>query len=61
MKAIYFDGESGEKLREEEIPDDLKEFCVEKKNELIGALAECDETMEEYFLEENIDVPVDEL
>ena len=30
--------------------------------ELINTLAECDEEkMEEYYLEENIDIPVDEL
>jgi len=61
MKAYYFDGQSGEVVRQEEIPADLKDFCVEKKSELIGTLAEIDEKMEEYFLEENIDVPVDEL
>lgn len=61
MKAFYFDGPNGEVLREEEIPADLLEFCKEKKLELIGQLAECDEKYEEYFLEENIDVPIDEL
>jgi len=29
------------------------EFCVEKKLELIGTLADYDEDMEEHFLEEN--------
>lgn len=61
MKAYYFDGPSGEKVREEEIPADLLDFCKEKKNDLIGALAECDESMEEHYLEENIDIPEDEL
>lgn len=59
MKACYFDGDSGEKIREEEIPENLVEFCKEKKADLIGALAEVNEEMEEYFLEENIDVPND--
>lgn len=59
MKAVYFDGDNGEVLRVEEIPADLLEQCKEKKLELIGALAENDESMEEFFLEENIDVPVD--
>lgn len=61
MKAYYFDGASGEVVRQEEIPESLKEICREKKTELIGALAEVDEQMEEYYLDENIDIPVDEL
>jgi elongation factor G len=61
-KACYFDGESGEKVREEDIPQSLIALATEKKLELISCLAECgDEKMEEYFLEENIDVPIDEL
>jgi len=40
----------------------LLELAKEKKLELLGCLADCaDEQMEEYFLEETIDVPVDEL
>ena len=61
MKALYFDGDSGETIRSEEIPDNLKELCIEKKLELIGTLAEIDEKMEEYYMDENYDVPVDEL
>ena len=61
MKAIYFDGESGEKLREEQIPASLLEFAKSKKQELVSVLAENDEKMEEYFLEENFDIPADEL
>ena len=52
MKARYFDGDSGETMRTEEIPENLKEFCIEKKLELISVLAEYEEAMEEYFLEE---------
>ena len=59
MKAIYFDGDNGEVVRVEEIPADLQDLCKEKKLELIGALADNDEGMEEFFLEENIDIPVD--
>jgi elongation factor G len=40
-KAVYFDGDSGEVVREEDIPDKLKEFATEKKLELISCLAEC--------------------
>jgi len=57
MKAYYFDGSSGEIIRKEEIPEKLVDFCKEKKMDLISALAENDEKMEEYYLEENIDIP----
>jgi len=62
-KAYYFDGPKGETVREEEIPAKLLDLATEKKLELISRLAECDneEGMEEYFLEENINVPEDEL
>lgn len=59
-KAAYFDGDNGEVVREEEIPEDLLELAKEKKLELISCLAECDdEVMEEYYLDENIDIPED--
>lgn len=61
MKALYFDGDSGEVVREAEIPDDMKDLAIEKKLELIGTLAEIDETMEEYYMEEQHEIPVDEL
>jgi len=38
------------------------EFATEKKLELLSCLAECgDEAMEEYYLDENINVPEEEL
>lgn len=61
MKACYFDGDNGETIREEEIPEDLKEIAIEKKLELIGTLAEFDEKMEEYYLDEQWDIPEDEM
>lgn len=62
MKACYFDGPSGETVREEEIPENMVELCKEKKLELLGCLAECgEEGMEEYYLDENTDVPEEEL
>ena len=61
-KAYYFDGDNGEHVREEDIPESMLEVCKDKKLELIGSLAECgEEAMEEYFLDENIDIPIDEL
>jgi len=41
MKAYYFDGDNGELIREEPIPDNMIELATEKKLELISCLAEC--------------------
>ena len=60
-KAYYFDGDNGENIREEEIPEAMLEECKEKKLELIGQLAEFDESMEEYYMDENCEVPVEDL
>ena len=59
MKAFYFEGSSGEKLVEKEIPKDLVELCKEKKLELISTLGEHEPDLEEYFLNEDINVPED--
>lgn len=61
MKALYFEGEKGDDVIEKEIPDDLVEFAKEKKLELIAHLAEHDPTIEEYYLNEDINVPMDML
>ena len=61
MKAIYFEGEKGETPVEREIPEDLIKMCKEKKLELISALAEHDPTIEEFYLNEDINVPIDVL
>jgi len=61
MKAFYFKGDNGEFIEIKDIPEDMVDFCKEKKLELIGTLADNDEQMEEYYLEENIDVPIDEI
>ncbi len=59
MKALYFDGNAGNEISEKEIPDDLKELAKEKKIELLGHLAENDPEIEEYFLNEDINIPED--
>ena len=62
MKACYFDGANGETIREEEIPASMVQICNEKKLELLSCLAECgEEAMEEYYLDENVNVPEDEI
>lgn len=55
MKAYYFEGHSGMVLREDEVPPDMMELALEKRNELIGALADLDEELgEKYIMEEEI-------
>ena len=57
MKAYYFEGNSGEQIVEKEVPADMVEFCRQKKLELLGYLCENDPELEEYFLNEDINVP----
>jgi len=51
-RAIYFDGSNGEKLRYEDIPQDLQALAAERKRMLIEALADVDDEIGEYFLNE---------
>ncbi|HZH13631.1 MAG TPA: elongation factor G [Archangium sp.] len=50
MKAFYFDGESGEKIREEEIPAEYVEKAKADRLEMIEKVAEVDDTLGELFL-----------
>jgi len=50
QKAIYFDGSSGETIREEPIPDEFVEETTKRRNEIIEQLAEVDPVMEELYL-----------
>src|SRR5689334_22666490 len=52
MKAHYYDGENGEKIRTEEIPDDLLEQAKTMRHDLIAASAEYDDKLTELFLED---------
>ncbi|KAF7877316.1 hypothetical protein EAF04_000999 [Stromatinia cepivora] len=53
MKAIYNDGPKGEIIREtDEIPDELKQLCEEKRALLIETLADVDDEIAEIFLDE---------
>jgi len=42
---------------EKEIPADLVELAKEKKLELLANLADHDQTIEEYYLNEDINIP----
>ncbi len=52
MKAIYFDGEQGNDLRIEEIPEHLKEESDIKRHELLESLSLFDEELMEHLLDE---------
>ena len=52
MKALYFDGDNGETVREEEIPDNLKDMADEKREELLDAVSMFSEELMEVMLEE---------
>jgi elongation factor G len=51
-KAYYFDGQNGEIIREEPVPEELKTLMEEKRRELISELSNLDSELEELFLEE---------
>lgn len=52
MKAIYFDGDNGEKLRIEDIPVELMDQADEKREELIDAASMFSDDLTEAILEE---------
>ncbi len=52
MKAIYFDGENGESIREEEIPAHMLDLAVEKREQLIDAASLFSDELTETVLEE---------
>ena len=51
MKAIVFDGEKGENIIEQEIPEEYLEKCNEMREHLVEAIAEIDESVMEKYLE----------
>ena len=51
MKKIAFDGEHGERVSEEEIPENLKAEANKWRATLVEKIAESDETLTEKFLE----------
>ncbi len=54
MKAIYFDGENGEILRTEDIPENLMELASKKREELIDAASMFSDELTEAALEETV-------
>ncbi|MDM8524434.1 elongation factor G [Desulfococcaceae bacterium HSG8] len=54
MKAIYFDGDKGEDIRIEEIPEELLPEALEKREELIDAASMFSDELMEAALEEAV-------
>jgi len=52
MEAVYFDGERGEKIRREPIPDALKEAADRARHGMLDALSLYDDELIEMLLEE---------
>ncbi len=51
MKAVYFDGDHGENIREEAIPADLVDEATAKRNEMMDALSMYSDELAEAYLE----------
>jgi translation elongation factor EF-G len=58
MQAIYNTGEQGVVIETGPIPEDLVETARETRAELIAAIAEVDEVLSEFFIDE-IDPPAE--
>ncbi|MGI6432356.1 MAG: elongation factor G [Sphaerochaetaceae bacterium] len=54
MKAVYFDGPSGDVLRYEEIPQHLVSEATEKREEMLDAVSLCSDELTEAMLEESV-------
>jgi elongation factor G len=50
MKAVYFEGDKGENVKEEEIPEDMKSQAKEWRDKMIEKIAETDDVLTEKFL-----------
>jgi len=51
MKAVYFDGDNGEKIREEDIPADMLDEAQEKRETLLEEISMFSEELMEALLE----------
>lgn len=58
MKAYYFEGEMGNKVRQEEIPENMKALAVELRAEMVERAVENDDAlMNDYLNGKEIDIP----
>ena len=56
MKSVYFDGDNGDKVRIEQIPEKLIEEAIEKRELLLDAASMFSDSLTELILEES-DIP----
>jgi elongation factor G len=54
MKALYFDGSNGEQIREEEIPADLIDRAMEKRDIMLDAVSMFGDDLAEAYLEDRV-------
>lgn len=54
MKAYYFDGESGETIRVEDIPDEFLTKALEKRDIMLDAVSLFSDELMEAYLEDNV-------
>jgi len=59
MRAVYSEGENGEVIREDEVPEDIREFAQEKRRKLIETLADVDDEIANAFLDERTPSPLE--
>ncbi|MDD5489947.1 MAG: elongation factor G [Candidatus Moranbacteria bacterium] len=50
MKAVYFEGDKGEKVREDEIPAEMQEEAKKWRDKMVEKIAETDDGLTEKFL-----------
>ena len=55
LKAFYFNGASGENVREEEIPEQLMEKALEKRDVLLDNVSMFSDALMEAYLEDRVD------
>jgi len=55
MKAFYFDGASGENVREEDIPNNLMEKALEMRDILLDNVSMFSDALMEAYLEDRVD------
>ncbi len=51
-RALYFDGEHGERVRDEAVPDNMSEMVARRRAALVEAIAELDDEVLERYLED---------
>jgi len=54
MKTLYFEGEYGEKIREDEIPDSYLDKAMEKRDILLDAASMFSDELMEAYLEDSV-------